>query len=215
MGLTFKLESMKNEWSGDVGFGEGALKRKCKESLDYLGFIRGIGCLRRKSKTNIKADLERQSRILLTEKIFLTEGHAATKRVYNNKKDMPNVSEDTVFALAWDVEGYAKLLEMNGILSDKIKDIVSKVDGPGNFAPQLSDLKKKLQEYVKGVYTKRREAASHLLLFMISDEFRNYKPYAIAVRVIKYNSITDAKFRELKTELMNQMHLLGMTTVGM
>lgn len=120
-----------------------------------------------------------------------------------------NASEDSVFALAWDVEGYSKLMEQNGLLYDKIKDIVDRLDGHGNVAAQLSDVKKKLQEYVKGVYTKKREAAPHLLLFMISDEF------SIPVRVIKYKTITDAKLRELKTELMNQMHLLGMATVGM
>lgn len=68
---------------------------------------------------------------------------------------------------------------------------------------------------MKGVYIKRREAASHLLLFMISDEFRNCKPYAIPVRVIKYDSIKDSKIRDLKEELKNKMKAIGMTTVGM
>ena len=50
---------------------------------------------------------------------------------------------------------------------------------------------------------------------MLSDELRNFKPYAIPVRVVKYKSITDAKARELKEELRNAMKECGMTTVGM
>ena len=50
---------------------------------------------------------------------------------------------------------------------------------------------------------------------MISDELRNFKPYAVPVRVIKYKSITDAKLRELKEDLRKAMKECGMTTVGM
>ena len=66
-----------------------------------------------------------------------------------------------------------------------------------------------------GVNTKKREAASHLLLFMISDELRNFKPYAVPFRVIKYKSITDAKPRELKEDLRKATKQCGMTSVGM
>ena len=76
-------------------------------------------------------------------------------------------------------------------------------------------MKKKLEPYIKGVTTKKREAVSHLLLFMISDELRNFKPYAVPVRVIKYKSITDAMLREFKEELRKAMKECGMTTVGM
>ena len=40
---------------------------------------------------------------------------------------------------------------------------------------------------------------------MISDELRNFKPYAVPVRVIKYKSITDAMLLELKKELQKTM----------
>ena len=91
------------------------------------------------------------------------------------------------------------------------------VHGRGNIQGDVSALKKELEPYIKGVTTKKREAASHLLLFMISDELRNFKPYAVPVRVIKYTckSITDAMLREFKEELRKAMKECGMTTVGM
>ena len=45
-------------------------------------------------------------------------------------------------------------------------------------------IRDELTSYVKNITTKKREAASHLLIFMISDELRNMKPYAIPVRVL-------------------------------
>ena len=50
---------------------------------------------------------------------------------------------------------------------------------------------------------------------MVSDELRNFKPYAIPVRVLKYTSLTDKNARDLKDELKNAMEDMGMVTVGM
>ena len=119
---------------------------------------------------------------------------------------------------AWDVEGYSKLIEKNTSLIQGINDILARINGPvhgrGNIQADVSTLKKDLEAYIKGVTTKKREAASHLLLFMISDELRNFKPYVVPVRVIKYKSITDAMLREFKEELRKAMKECGMTTVG-
>ena len=48
---------------------------------------------------------------------------------------------------------------------------------------------------------------------MISDELRNSKPYAVPVRFLPYHSITDAKLRELETELGDAMLAVNMLTV--
>ena len=41
------------------------------------------------------------------------------------------------------------------------------------------------------LHSKRREAASHLLVFMVSDEQHSSKPYAIPIRALPFKSITD------------------------
>lgn len=206
---------MRNEWSGDIDMGDESLKKKHKEYLDYLSYIRGIGCHKRTSNSLIREDLDKQLRKLAGENEFLKKGHLDAKSIYNHKKDLPNIPEDSVFALAWDVEGYVQLVGQNEALSHQIRNILTRLGGQHHIGKELTDLRKLLQEYVKGVYMKKRDAASHLLLFMISDEFRNFKPYAIPVRVIKYKSITDGKLRELREELRSLMNAIGMTTVGM
>ena len=50
---------------------------------------------------------------------------------------------------------------------------------------------------------------------MVSDELRNFKPYAVPVRVRKYCSLTDQNARDLKDELKTAMEDIGMVTVGM
>ena len=50
---------------------------------------------------------------------------------------------------------------------------------------------------------------------MVSDELRNFKPYAIPVRVLKYTSLTDKNAHDLKHELKSAMEEMGMVTVVM
>lgn len=54
-----------------------------------------------------------------------------------------------------------------------------------------------------------------MLVFMIADELRNRKPYAIPVRFMPYRSLTDSKLRELELQLEEAMRNMGMTVVGM
>ena len=79
----------------------------------------------------------------------------------------------------------------------------------------LISLKSALLVYLKDLYTKKRTAASHMLVFMIADELRNRKPYAIPVRFMLYRSLTDSKLRELELQLEEVMRNMGMTVVGM
>lgn len=210
---------MRNEWSGDIDLGDGDLQRRHGKYVKYLQFVRGIGVKQRRAYAVIKTELEEQLRNMRDEKEFLTAGLAKAKDCYQSKRKLLNVSEDSLFALAWDVEGYSKLIEKNMSITDSISDILARINGPvhgrGNIQADVSALKKELEPYVKGVTTKKREAASHLLLFMISDELSNFKPYAAPVRVIKYKSITDAMLREFKEELRKALKECGMTTVGM
>ena len=69
--------------------------------------------------------------------------------------------------------------------------------------------------YLKDLFTKKRVAASHVLVFMIADELRNRKPYAVPVQFMPYKSLTDSKLRELEVQLEDAMRNAGMTVVGM
>ena len=85
----------------------------------------------------------------------------------------------------------------------------------GNAKKSLLPLKPKLLEYLRGLYTKKGTPATHLLVFMVSDELRNRKPYAVSIRFMPYGSITDRKMRELESEVECTMEKLEMKVVGM
>ena len=70
--------------------------------------------------------------------------------------------------------------------------------GSSNIPSDLWVTQRLLADYLKQQYVEKRSAVTHLMVFMISDEQRNTKPYAVTVRVIPFQSITDAKVRELK-----------------
>lgn len=52
------------------------------------------------------------------------------------------------------------------------------------------------------------------MVFMIADEKRDLKPYAVPVRFLPYHSVTDCRLRELRDELRSTMVNLGMVVVG-
>ena len=143
---------MRNEWSGDIDLGNGDLQRRHGEYVKYLQFVRGIGVEQRKAYA-VKTDVEEQLRNMRDEKEFLTAGLAKAKDCYESKRKLLNVSEDSLFALAWDVEGYSKLIEKNMSITDNISDILARINGPvhgrGNIQADVSALKKELEPYVK------------------------------------------------------------------
>ena len=61
---------------------------------------------------------------------------------------------------------------------------------------------------------KKRSVATHLLIFMISDELRNQKPYAVPIQFLSYKSITDCQLRNLQLEIEASMKKIDMDVVG-
>ena len=163
-------------------------------------------------------DLNRQLAEIDAEKAFLQDGCEKAKETYETKRKQHHVGEQSLFTLAWEIDGFEKLIKLQDDVVAMIHSIqeMMQLASPRrvNVPRQLSELRKQLEEYIKGVTTKRREAASHLLVFMVSDEQRSSKPYAIPIRALPYRSITDDMVRRLRDEIRDAMHELGMLAVG-
>ena len=145
---------MRNEWSGDVALGDGKLKSKYTKYIKYLEFVRSIGLNDRTSSDDIKEDLEEMCSKLSTEKEFLRSGHADAKKEYKSIQETANATEKALFASAWKVEEYSKLLEKNVSLSQSLRNIISIIDSGVNHSlnigATLASLRKELLDYVKG-----------------------------------------------------------------
>jgi len=116
--------------------------------------------------------------------------------------------------LAWSSVGFEELVKKVHGFQMELKD-VGHEGGVAAAGINLFELKSSMLCSLKDLFSKKRIAATHLLVFMIADERRNRKPYAIPVRFLPYRSLTDAKLRELEVQLEEVMRTTGMTVVGM
>ena len=112
---------------------------------------------------------------------------------------MPYLSFDTVLRFLCFC-GFSRVrLTLQALVSEKFKSDSLRLDVQEQLIFRLVDF----------------TVVATILVFMIADERRNRKPYAIPVRFLPYRSLTDAKLRELEVELEEVMRSTGMTVVGM
>ncbi|XP_070571310.1 uncharacterized protein [Ptychodera flava] len=207
---------MKHEWSGDVDLGEGNLQEEHKY-LQNLQFVEGIGLKERRELARVKQDLETVTLLLVQDSNFLQKGLLNARDVYRKKQKQHSVSEESLFALAWNIEEFEQLEKENRRLKCEATEIRERITDRMhvlNISGCLCRFRKSLNNYVKGVIMKKREAATHLMVFMVSDEKRNMKPYAVPVIMMLYKSLTDSKLQKLKEELVREMNSLDMVAVG-
>jgi ribosomal protein S17E len=200
-------ESMRHEWSGDCDLGDGKLDALYKEY--------GLGLKNRKA--NLHDDLSKVISALDKDLKFLQDGEKEAYKSYSTKQKQLNASEDSLFALAWTYEGFKTLIGMNKDLKSTACNIQSRLLRnliAGNVQKDVGHFRNSLLKYVQSLYSKKREAASHMMVLMVADEKRNFKPYALPVQFLPYHSVTDAKLRELFGDLRKCMVNLGMTVVG-
>ena len=84
----------------------------------------------------------------------------------------------------------------------------------GNTPGQLKHMQADLKKLLKNLYKKKRVAASHILVIMVSSEQRHLKPYALPVQFIPYKSLRDQHIRDLVQKLKETMVQLGLVVAG-
>lgn len=85
----------------------------------------------------------------------------------------------------------------------------------GTESQQMALLKGDMKKLVSNIFKKKRRAATHILILMVSCETRKRKPYAVPVQYIPYKSLRDQYVRDLAKNLKAAMVQLGLTVVGM
>ena len=151
--------------------------------------------------------------------LFPKKGEDESMQIYDRRLHARNASQESLFPLAWEAEEYRRLLVSENELKDRTNKILCVYGLPlsetGNILKlELSMLRKDLLEYVQHIFVKDRDAVSHLLTFMVSDELRNIRPHATPIRVMPFHSLTDAKVTELHDELKVAMVPKRFVVVG-
>ena len=126
----------------------------------------------------------------------------------------------TLHQLAWNVDEIGRLIDIGRKARVEIQCLLDSLEnGSENMANtganhRLSQVKRLLQDIVKGFYRYRRTAATHVLVIMISTETRTKKPYALPIQCLPYRSLTDSEIWGLLNSVIKEMALLGMKVAG-
>ena len=69
--------------------------------------------------------------------------------------------------------------------------------------------------YLRNLFVKKRQpGATHVLLFLVSEERQNKKPYALPVQYIPYKSSKDQYVRDMTDAIKSKMMELDLKPVG-
>ena len=78
----------------------------------------------------------------------------------------------------------------------------------------MRGLVKEVKGYLRNLFKKKRIAATHVLVLMLSDERRNKKPYALPIRYVPYRSMRDQYVYGLTRDVKLKMQERGLNLVG-
>ena len=206
-------ESMAGKWAGDEDLGDNKLQELYTEYVERCKLVKNfkVG-----SKNKLKEACDALLSSLQEDCNFLTTGEQVSRKAYDDVLSKTNLSKNSLIELSWAHIGYEelqkKLANIKVTLSVMISCILT--DDNSTVKKMIYDCKKQVCSYLKDLYIKKRTTATHLLTFMISDERRRSKPYAIPVRFVPYQSMTDEKMRSLENDVENQLKANGMVPGG-
>ena len=213
------MESMKGKWNGDVDMGDGFLEKLRKEYGKRLEDIpRMFG--KEETKESLVCKLSKCSKELSNDVDFLTEHFTTAVETYKKKFDAPNTPTATLKECNWDVVEYQTLLQdaqaIKSTYDGALEMLATCCDESKlkSCKARMKDNSPNVKTYTRNLFKKKRAAASHVEVIMISDEKRNCKPYALPVKFVPSQTLKDQQVRELTSEIKQKMTEIGLKVVG-
>ena len=238
-------ESTRGEWSGDVDLNDGHLKDLQKRFKEQLQWTEGIGLGQRSDSSSLKDDLTTTLDSTSADLQFIHSGKCllhcmnictclnATTFPHDNMSELQKAqsdyeeklqdncsSEQTMFALSWDIKELTQILiEVRGLHGD-IAAALDVLSSPAtsqqelNLPRMLCFIRKKRTNVITRITRFRRKPATHIFALMISTELRNQKPYALPVQCVPYAGLKEVDIRMLINKLVMEMVALGMKVAG-
>lgn len=213
------MESASGIWNGNVDLGNGQLQllRSEYDSRVNLATVNStIG-----NRNRLEIELLKLADSLDEDIPFLDEGFKLAVEDYRKKFDNRTSPEENLKNANWNVVEFQTLLQQAQLLKGSYEEQLSYLD-PAVFEPRhiqairtvLKRLGKEMKCYLRSLYKKKRTAATHILVLMLSDERRNQKPYALPVRYVPYRSLRDQYVRDLTKDIKRAMVERGLRLVG-
>ncbi len=169
------MESLKKEWNGDEDLLDGKLQALRNEYDKRLHYK--------------NTDGNELMTILNGDNTFLSEGLQKAIDKYKAKSTAPGTAQTSILNMSWDVAEYNVLLQQcqNFLQSNEISNEML------------------YNEYLKNLFKKKRTAATHVLVIMISDEERKKKPYAMPIFYAPYSTLNEEKIRTILNKVKKDL----------
>ena len=205
------LESQLGEWNGDVQLDAQSLQILRAEYDRRRNFMEHL------QQCNEEEAFLTEQEVLIedlnADDRFLVDAHGKALEVYHHKQAKGGIPQQRLMELHWDVTEHLQLLEQCQTLQRRVHPQLQLPwrEQQDRFRNRIDE---ELRTYLKNLFKKKRTAASHVLVFMISTEKRNERPYAIPVMYVPCQVLRDQFERDLCTEITLKLQAKGIDVIG-
>ena len=213
-------ESVQLQWSGDVDLNDGHIQHQYDMYQQRLKTCETFGLLDNGGSATAEQIITQALSILEElHQLFCADRLKTAKQAF----DLQAQNSDrgvNMPKLAWDV---AEFEQLQNKVEDLIADIkhvrqimqnaLSKAEA--NIPRQITAIRKRLRQFIIQVTRRKRISATHVFVFMISEEHRAAKPYAIPVQMFPYRSVKDRQLHGMVDRLRAEMLSVGMCVRGL
>ena len=212
-------ESVRGVWNGDIDLGDGklaALRGEYDGRQEMFGVVCRAGTTREIMEESVGRIIDQ----LALDAKFLSNGLKIADEDYHKKFESTNVSKKVLMELCWERVEYSTLLQQCQAMKAYFEGFVPFLN-PTNprvveVARQFLSKKPDFLKYLRNLFVKKRQpGATHVMVFLVSEERRNVKPYCLPVQYVPYHSLKDQYVRDLALKIRSQMISLGMKPIGM
>ena len=138
---------------------------------------------------------------------------------YSQKLETERHQQKVMITLSWKVKELNDLAENVRQVYTEIKALASRMQvregsQEENIPRILQTIRQKAISFVKGVVHHQRIATTYVFVFMISNEERNKKPYALPIQCLPYKGLSDSKVCELANHIITEMVQRKMKVAG-
>lgn len=213
------MESFSGVWNGDVDLGDGKLEELRGEYDQRVALASRVATI--DNRGGLELELRKCVDSLEDDISFLDDGFQLAVEDYRKKFENRSTPEENLKNANWNVVEFQTLLQQAQFLKGAYEEqlaclnpAVYLVRHMLNIRTSLRGLVKEVKGYLRNLFKKKRIAAIHVLVLMLSDERRNKKPYALPIRYVPYRSLRDQYVRDLNKDVKLKMQEKELNLVG-
>jgi len=213
------MGSLSGVWNGDVDLGDGKLEELRRNYDQRVALASSVA--RIDNRHGLELELQKCVDSLEDDISFLDDGFRLTVEDYRKKFENQSTPEENLKSANWNVVEFQTLLQQAQFIKEVYEEQLACLN-PAVYLlrhmltirTSLRGLVKEVKGYLRNLFKKKRIAATHVLVLVLSDERRNKKPYTLPVRYVPYKSLRDQYVHDLTRDVKLKMQERDLNLVG-